>query len=219
MAAAIGHELERDHRSLDRLVAFSDGVFAIAITLLVLNLRLADITTIGARPPLWPQLVDLAPNLFGFALSFVVIGGYWMSHHRVFRYVERVDTRTMWLSMLVLFFVALLPFPTAIVADYGDTTLGVLVYATTMVATGLAMTGLVLYVYGAKLVSSDANRRVAVVRSLVTPAVFAMSIPVAFFSPSWASMMWWLVAVAYFVVDPLVNSDWGRLRPKGKKAS
>ena len=122
----------RDERSLDRLVNFSDAVFAIAITLLALDVRLSGLDMTAIRPPLAPQIIELLPNLFAFALSFVVIGGYWVAHHRLFKYVERYDTRMLWLNLVVLFFIGLLPFPTQVVAEYGDTTLGVQIYAGAM---------------------------------------------------------------------------------------
>jgi uncharacterized membrane protein len=201
----------RDQRSLDRLVSFSDGVFAIAITLLALDVRLPSWDSIGTPPPLGPQIVGLLPNLVAFALSFVVIGGYWVAHHRTFKFVERYDTRLVWLNLLVLFFVALLPFPTQVVAEYGNTTLGVQVYAGAMTLTGLSVLAMTFYAYRAKLTAPEADIRVAMIKSSLTPSVFGVSIVVAIWSPTFATSMWWLIAVAYFVVDPLVNSDWGRI--------
>jgi uncharacterized membrane protein len=207
---------EREKRSFDRFVNFSDAVFAIAITLLVLDVRLPDIDSTALQPPLPAQLPGLMPNLFAFMLSFVVIGGYWVAHHRLFKFVDRADTRMVWLNLLVLFCVVLLPLPTQIVADYGDTTLGVEIYAGAMVITGLSIIALSAYAHGAQLTSSDADFKLSMIKSSITPAVFAASMVVALWSPRWATNMWWLVAVAYFVVDPIINSDWSRLSRKKK---
>jgi len=207
----------RDKRAFDRFVNFSDAVFAIAITLLVLDVRLPVLDSTAIRPPLAAQLPGLAPNLFAFALSFVVIGGYWMAHHRLFKLVDRSDSRLMWLNLLVLFFIVLLPLPTQIVANYGDTFLGVEIYAGAMVLTGLSMLALNAYAYAAHLTAPTADFRVSMIKSTPTPLIFALSMLVAFWSPAWATRMWWLIAVAFFVVDPLVNSDWHLFRDKEKR--
>ena len=216
MAVADDGATTRDKRAFDRFVNFSDAVFAIAITLLVLDVRLPVIDSTGVRPPLAEQLPGLAPNLFAFALSFVVIGGYWVAHHRLFKFVDRADTRLIWINLLVLFCIVLLPLPTQIVADYGDTTLGVEIYAGAMVLTGLSIIALSAYAHKAHLTSSDADFRLSMIKSSITPGVFAASMVVALWSAKWATRMWWLVAVAYFVVDPVLNSAWGKLRRKKK---
>ena len=207
---------EREKRSFDRFVNFSDAVFAIAITLLVLDVRMPVIDSTMLQPPLAHQLPGLLPNLFAFSLSFVVIGGYWVAHHRLFKFVDRADTRLVWINLLVLFCVVLLPLPTQIVADYGDTTLGVLVYAGAMVMTGLSILALSVYAYRAHLMTPTVDIRLSVIKSSITPGVFASSMVVALWSPVWATRMWWLVAVAYFVVDPILNSDWGKLSRRKK---
>ena len=207
---------ERTKRSFDRFVNFSDAVFAIAITLLALDVRLPTIDTSALAPPLAPQLPGLVPNLFAFMLSFVVIGGYWVSHHSLFKMIDRSDMRLVWLNLLVLFFIVLLPVPTQIVADYGNTTLGVEIYAGAITLTGLSMLALIAYAYRSHLTAPEANIRVALVKSSLTPLVFGSSMIVAIWSPAWATRMWWLVAFAYFVVDPMLNSDWGRLRRRKK---
>jgi uncharacterized membrane protein len=207
----------RDQRSLDRLVNFSDAVFAIAITRLALDVRLPNIDSVAARPPLAPQLVVLAPSLFAFTLSFVVIGGYWVAHHRLFKFVERYDTRLLWLNLLTLFCIALLPFPTQVIAKYGDTVLGVEIYAGAMTLTGLSVLATMGYAYSAHLTAAEADWRIALTKSAITPIVFASSMVVGLWNPIVASNMWWLVAIAFFVVDPILNSRWGGPAAKLRK--
>ncbi len=199
---------ERTKRAFDRFVNFSDAVFAIAITLLALDVRLPSLDSTGMAPALGPQLPGLMPNLFAFMLSFVVIGGYWVSHHAVFKIIDRSDTRLLWLNFLVLFFIVLLPIPTQIVADYGGTTLGVEIYAGAITLTGLSMLALIGYAYRSHLTAPEANIRVALVKSSLTPLVFGSSMIVAIWSPAWATRMWWLIAIAFFIVDPLIGNRW-----------
>jgi uncharacterized membrane protein len=199
---------DRTKRAFDRFVNFSDAVFAIAITLLVLDMRLPALDATAMRPPLGPQLAGMTPNLVAFMLSFAVVGGYWVSHHRFFQAVDRSDARLVWLNLLVLFFIVLLPFPTQIMAEYGDTTLGIEIYAGAMTLTGLSIIALETYAFRAGLTAPEVNKEASLAKSSITPLVFASSMIIAVWSPVWATRMWWLVAIAFFVVDPITNNKW-----------
>lgn len=195
----------RGKRSFDRFVNFSDAVFAIAITLLALDIRLPQQDAAALAPPLGPQLNALVPNLFAFALSFAVIGGYWMAHHRLFEMIDRHDGRLIALNMLTLFCVALLPFPTQVVADYGHTTLGVEIYAGSMVLTGLSIFALVVHAHRAHLIAVEADIRGPLIRSSIMPAVFAASMIVAIWHPRAAMYMWLLVVAIRIIGDPIID--------------
>src|SRR3954463_12583090 len=101
-------------RDVDRVVAFSDGVFAIAITLLVLSIDVPNVPD----DRLNDALRDLLPFVYTYALSFVIVGLYWLAHHRLFRSLERVDRTLLWINLLVLGVVALIPFPTEVLGRY-----------------------------------------------------------------------------------------------------
>jgi uncharacterized membrane protein len=111
----------RKQFQLERLILFSDAVFAIAITLLVLEIRIPKSDwskPIGVRQ-LDGYLIEIIPNILGFAVSFFFIGFYWTIHHRIFGYVINFDARLIWLNLLMLFFIALLPFTTTLTSEYG----------------------------------------------------------------------------------------------------
>jgi uncharacterized membrane protein len=118
---------ESGEQGIERLLTFSDGVFAIAITLLVLDLRVP----IGARD-LGHSLLTAWPHYLSYALSFVTIGIVWANHHSLFRTVRRSDHTYLLINIVFLMWVAALPFPTAILANYlgthGERT-AMLVYA------------------------------------------------------------------------------------------
>jgi uncharacterized membrane protein len=99
--------------ALDRLVFFSDAVFAIAITLLVLEIEVPDLPRVVSDHDAWQALADLAPSFFAFALSFLVIGRFWMGHHERFRTLRHFDARLMWPNLLYLMTIAYMPFATA----------------------------------------------------------------------------------------------------------
>jgi len=100
-----------------RLEAFSDGVFAIAITLLVLEIRVPG-PGIHTAKDLWSALGDKWPNYVGYALSFLVIGVMWINHHALFEYIKRVNRPLLVANLLLLMGVGFLPFPTAVLAEH-----------------------------------------------------------------------------------------------------
>ena len=103
---------------MTRLEAFSDGVFAIAITLLVLEVRLPSESAIAALGGLGPALLHLWPSYAGYVISFVTTGIMWANHHGVLRLVGRVDHGLLVWNLLLLMAISFTPFPTAVMADY-----------------------------------------------------------------------------------------------------
>jgi uncharacterized membrane protein len=101
-----------------RLEAFSDGVFAVAITLLVLNLKpLSDKALANGGVDFWRELRGQLPTLIAFVTSFATIGIMWINHHRLFNYIKRTDTGLMLLNLLLLLVIVFIPYPTALVAQ------------------------------------------------------------------------------------------------------
>jgi len=140
MGTPVAESVTDQSKEVARIAAFSDGVFAIAITLLTLQLA------IPKSGSLTRDLSDLLPNFVAFVISFLVIGNYWVAHHRLFAAVERYDNRLIWLNLLTLFFIVLLPFTTSVIAEYGDQPLAVIVYALSLSGAGFANTALAAYV-------------------------------------------------------------------------
>lgn len=101
--------------SLERLVFFSDAVFAIAITLLILEIEVPHLPRVQDTGPFREALVDLFPSFFAFVLSFLVIGRFWMTHHGLMDHVKSYDPRLMWPNMLYLMAIAFMPFSTALI--------------------------------------------------------------------------------------------------------
>ena len=156
MESATTETLADQSKEVARIAAFSDGVFAIAITLLTLQIA------IPKDGDLSQELIGVLPNLSAFVISFLVIGMYWVAHHRLFAIVERYDHRLLWLNLLTLFFIVLLPFTTMVVAEYGDHPLAVIVYASSLAGAGFANTALAAYVLvGRRLCSASTSWAVA----------------------------------------------------------
>ncbi|TFD84495.1 DUF1211 domain-containing protein [Cryobacterium lactosi] len=186
-------------RNTERVEFFSDAVFAIAMTLLVLDIRLPD-TDSGA---LGPALAALAPEYFAYALSFAVIAVNWAAHHRKFRLVSGYDRRLVQLNLLLLLLVAFLPFPTSVLSEYGGEIPAVVLYAGTVAAISGAQCLVWVSARASGLLDPAVDRAMFfyVLRTmLVTVVVFAASIPVALIGAPDAAMYSWIIAAPLSVV-------------------
>jgi uncharacterized membrane protein len=193
-ATPIDERLEqRMGKDVERIAFFSDAVFAIAITLLTVRLAVPAATThIGAA------LRHEAPHYFSFALSFWVIGSFWMAHHRMFRFIRRYDADLLRVNLLLLAAVAFLPFPTEVVGGWGNETPAVVLYAATIVVCGVALSLIWLVADRHGLLEPDLPRVVVTYygwRGVIGFLPFLVSIPVAFVSPVAALAMWGLLLV------------------------
>jgi uncharacterized membrane protein len=131
-----------DRSGLERILFFSDAVMAIAITLLVLDVRVPD-----APQGLGRALLALWPNYLSYLFSFFLIGSYWLSHHRLFRPVVRYDDRLVLLNLLFLFFIALIPFSAKLIALHLTRRLAVVVYSLNILPLGIISTALTRHAY------------------------------------------------------------------------
>jgi uncharacterized membrane protein len=194
---------------LDRLIFFSDGVFAIAITLLALDLRLPPHEGPMTSAALAHALVGTLPRLLTFFISFQVVGVYWLAHHRGFSMIQGFDRTLALLNLLFLMTIVFLPFPTTMLGEYGNLTTAAVFYGASLVAASL--TSNLLWAYaarGRRLIAPEvpaADVRASTVRGLVTLALFLLSIPLAFVRPILAQVVW--LAVAF--VAPLAER-WAR---------
>jgi uncharacterized membrane protein len=139
--AARSAAIEREHRGPERLEAFSDGVFAIAITLLVLEIRVPPPETMASPEALVRALGELWPSYLGYLISFVTIGIMWANHHNLIGLVGKVTHGLMLANLLLLLAIGFVPFPTALLAGTLDTPsaqVGVLVYAATFIGIAVA---------------------------------------------------------------------------------
>jgi uncharacterized membrane protein len=130
----------REFFGTERLLAFSDGVFSVAITLLVLDVRLPS-DGAGGDSPLLSALIGLWPKLLVFCFTFVIVGINWVSHHRKFSYIKRVDGGLLWLNLIYLMTLCLIPFATSLLGGNGNR-LGFVVYLLTMALVAVLSTAL-----------------------------------------------------------------------------
>ncbi|MET8115174.1 TMEM175 family protein [Streptomyces prasinus] len=179
----------------ERLVTLADGVFAIAITLLVLDLSVPR----GLNSEEYHDaLRDLLPNLGAYAISLVVLAGFWREHRAIFRTVRQVDGQVISLTVLGLGTAALLPFPTALLSEYGDERVSVVVYSAVVAVLGGVHLALAVLFARRPWLRDDAapvrDEELSVADLASTVAVFLVTIPLTLVVGP-AAMWWWLVLV------------------------
>jgi uncharacterized membrane protein len=192
-------------RDRDRIVNLSDGVFAIAITILVLDISVPD----GLSPTELPvQILDLAPKYLSYVISFLVLAIYWQAHHGVFKRITGYDGTLVWLNILFLMAIAFLPFPTSLLGEYGGEQVSVVIYAANAAVASLLLVAISWYAAsGHRLVASDVDdeaERIQRAQGLAVPVVFVLSIGISFFSPRAAMYSWLLLSIT----DSLVRRIW-----------
>ena len=191
-----------------RTEAFSDGVFAIAITLLILNVTLHRSGSLGH------DLLQLWPSYLAYAVSFVTIGIMWINHHTIYRHIERVDRIFLLLNLMLLLCIAFVPFPTRIAAEFArsdsDRRAAALLYGITMTTTAVFFNSLWLYASrGGRLLSPNADRREVsgITRSYIPGAPMYATATLIAFADSRASLILF-AAIALFYA--LSSSLFGR---------
>jgi len=166
----------------------SDGVFAIAITLLVLNLGVRSGLP-GDR--LWHEIWNQREEFLAFGISFAVIGRFWVTHHQFFGEVRAFDGRLMTLNLFYLAWIVLIPFSSELLGEYGGEAAAVVVYAVNLAACVLVGFRMNAYARGAGLTTiDDATHRENRIRAAYISGVFLLAIPIAFVAPSWAPLLW-----------------------------
>jgi len=173
-------ESDKDSLNFERVVFFSDAVFAIAITLLALEIRLSEVD-VDALPQ---AMFALLPEIAVYALSFLLVGVYWVSHHRMFQYIARYDYTLIWLNLLFLLCIAFLPVASAILGKYYAQPFAVLFYCSVLWITSLM--SILLWWYASqnhRLIESDVEPHViryVFNRSVATIAVALLAAGIAF---------------------------------------
>jgi uncharacterized membrane protein len=189
-----------DPLGLDKasMMIFNDGIFAIAITLLVLELRIPDISSNEIDALFLPSMVSIFPKILGFVLSFFIITHYWLSFHRVFSFITTINRTLIRLDILFLFFIVLMPFPTYLLGIYGNHVSVVVFYSIILAISSFMLFLIWKYVSkNHRLIEKNLSENFIEyisLRNLIPVFTFLVSILIALFNPllamiSWSSML------------------------------
>ncbi|MFC4530300.1 TMEM175 family protein [Sphaerisporangium dianthi] len=189
---------EEDRRHVrDRVIFFSDAVIAIAMTLLALELPVPHGRTAAEA---WHSFLELLPEEYlNFVISFGVIAAFWTAHHQYFRHIHAVDAALRRYNLGWLFLIVVVPFATRVNSQDGHFPLGPVLYAIVISGIALMMVFMALHAVRAHLLRPQAPphaMRRLLVGAGAAAAVFLLSIPVSFASPSWGKYFWLLTIVA-----------------------
>lgn len=184
------NELKKEFQ-IERMILFSDAVFAIAITLMAIEIKVPVIEHDVTDKALLHSLAHLGLKFAGFFISFFIIGLYWTVHHRMFSYVENYNTRLLWLNLIFLLSIVLMPFSSGLYGEYShkiELMVPYGVYVFNICLTGYLNYRLWKYIGNPKNNIASHTLTAGIVslsikRSLVTPLVFLASLLLTFFAP------------------------------------
>lgn len=186
--------------NLRRFEAFSDAVFAIAVTLLVLNFRIPDLPRTAGDGEIIRRLLSLWPDFLGYVTSFIVIGVLWVNHHALFLFLRRVDRYSLVINLMLLMCVAFIPFPTALIARYGGIVPVVILFGLTMTLTGILFSALWFYAVR-RYLKADAQIDTRFVRDA---SIWTVGYPVAYLAATAIASVSTKLSLALYIAIPIL---------------
>lgn len=193
--------------SEDRVVSFSDAVFAFAATLLVLKIDLPSVTASEVTTQLPFQLIHLWPQYLANIISFLIIGYYWLNHHAIFGMLKRFNKTIVWVNLVFLIFLSFLPFPVDLYGDYPTVHIVIIFYSLSLAIVGYLLAGIWWYASSHnRLVDKNLSQRhihYYMIRYLIAPIVFTLSVPLALIDPVISQFSWVFVILGIVLVNKL----------------
>jgi uncharacterized membrane protein len=187
--------------STGRLEAFSDGVIAVIITIMVLELK-------APEAPEWQALRPMVPTFLTYVLSFVFVGIYWNNHHHLLQATERIGGRVLWANLHLLFWLSLVPFVTAWLGENHDAAVPCAAYGVVLLMCGIAFTILLRAI----LATPGGNPRLATavgsdIKGKLSVLLYATAIGLAFVNPWISDAIYATVALIWFVPDQRIEKE------------
>lgn len=192
---------EPEFMTVTRLLSFSDAVFAVAITLLILDIRVPDIAKSLVDKKLPSILISMEPKFTAFALTFILIGIFWSVHHALFHYIKRYNRGLFWLNLFFLIFIVFLPFSTSLMSTYYNHQVPIIFYSLNMAFIGLSNSFLWWYASNKyRLIDKEMEPvliRHITLENLMTPIVALIVIAVSFIHVRLAQFFWLLIPIIH----------------------
>lgn len=196
--------MEHDHSlPTHRIEAFSDGVFAIIVTLLVLDLKVPEIAQRMTTQATVQTLLTLLPQFLSFAMSFIIICIFWINHHQFFSVLKRSDRKLVWLNNLLLFWLCFIPFPTAFIGRYPLNVVAVMLFGSVLFLAALSFSIMIHYVFFRTHLFDDhlseSERKIQQRRSYVGIGLYLLSVLLAPISTFISFIIFIIVPLYYFI--------------------
>lgn len=212
---------QKDERAgeLDRLISLSDGVFAFAMTLLVVSVEVPEMSDDQARMHLHRDVVELWPQVLSYIIGFLLIAFLWSSHRRTFARVQDFDDQLVKLNVVLLMLVAFLPFPTGILGEYGFLAFPAVFFSLIIASISVINVVIIDYLDGNRQFMTrrgkDFDFARAKTRNLVTGAFFLLSIPLSLIAPGFGQGIWVLLIFNHRISEWLLPHLPERLQERG----
>ena len=199
MSGEVGNEISKS-----RIETLTDGVFAIVMTLLVLEIAVPPLSHSEAAIELPKQLIELWPVILSYGTSFIILGFFWIAHDYQFHYIKRANRAFLWITIFYLMFIAFVPFSTSLIGEYGDQQISIIIYAV-----NIGIIGFLEYIrwrYATKdhqLVNSDLNPTFIIKMSkrfLLGPVIYLIAVAITFVSTQ-LSLVMFIDTPLYFLVS------------------
>jgi uncharacterized membrane protein len=202
----------RNEISKSRIETLTDGIFAIVMTLLVLEIAVPHLTQSEViAGELTKQLLDLWPVILSYAISFIILGFFWINHHDQFYYIKRADRVFVWITIFHLMFIAFIPFSTALLGEYPDQQLSVVIYGINIAVAGFW--AVVQWCYAAKghrLIDPDLDEnftKIIARRGVIGTIIYLIAAGLSFFSIA-VSLVVFIVIPIYFLIPARTDKPW-----------
>jgi uncharacterized membrane protein len=193
------------HISKNRLETMVDGIFAIAMTILVLGIDPPKPDISQAQEVLPNQIFDIIPEIFIFIIAFLILAGFWLDHHHQFHFVRTVDSRLLWINIFLLISVVLIPFSTDVAGDYSAILIAVLLFHINILIVGLIFTYHLHYISQSKyLLDPEADSKSLKVlfhQSLLIPGIALLAAIISFVNPSVSLLVYLIIPFARYFVE------------------
>jgi len=191
--------------SKHRLETMVDGIFAIAMTILVLGITPPKPDIARAPTVLEGQIIGIFPEIFIFIVAFLILAGFWLDHHRMFHFVRTVDSPVIWMNILLLISVVLIPFSTDITGNYPDILTAVLLFHINILIVGITFSLNLYYISRSRQVIDPqadlTSLKVFFYQSLLIPGIALFAVIISFVNPTVSLLVYLIVPFARYFVD------------------
>ena len=199
--------MHRDDKSkvrIDHIISFSDAIFAFSITFMALSIQFpisqSDILT---QKEITSKLLELQPQFETYAISFFIVGIYWISYHQLFNHITKSHSITTWLNLLFLFFITLISFTTSLQINYGYYSIIFIIYSIVLTITGTLLSLIWIHAKFTNHIDKtmyDTQITNVLLDSIIPPIIFALSIPISFINIDIAQYFWLIIIPSKIII-------------------
>jgi uncharacterized membrane protein len=199
--------MHRDDKSkvrIDHIISFSDAIFAFSITFMALSIQFPiNQSNILSQKEIVSKLLELQPQFETYAISFFIIGIYWISYHSLFNYITKSHSITTWLNLLFLFFITLISFTTSLQINYGYYSIIFIIYSIVLTITGTLLSLIWIHAkitHHIDKTMHDAKITNVLLDSIIPPIIFTLSIPISFINIDIAQYFWLIIIPSKMII-------------------